>query len=531
MNRRFTLITFALGTVVAFLLGLVAANSDPSGTAATAGSMTAPVARVAARGPVTPGHTAPPPRSNAAATVVDFADVAARLNPAVVNIEAGMRARPTARRGRPLPPDHPPIPGHEPGLDQAPDGLRLDPHDLPRDGAGSGFIIEPDGHILTNHHVVERADRITVKLSDGRTLRARVVGADPATDIALIKVEAGGPLPVARLGDSGTLRVGEWVCAIGNPLAFEHTVTVGVVSYIGRKLFDASLDDYIQTDAAINFGNSGGPLINARGEVIGINAAISWRASNIGFAIPINHATAILPQLKARGRVVRGYMGVTLKELEPGLERSLKLGTSVGALVQDVAEQSPGERAGLRPYDVIVSVDGEPVTSSDTLIRYISARPPGVVARVEFVRDGKPRRVDIRLAERPGTEGEEPDRPGSVLPGSARSGGTAARPTPDALLGLQVKNLDGLAARRGSVPAAMRGVLVWSVEPLGSAEEAGIERGDILLEVNRAPVRTVDEYHRVVAEAQEGDVLAFYCYVPSLGQRVLRSVRVESWHE
>ena len=209
-----------------------------------------------------------------------------------------------------------------------------DPFDRPRPedargdarrGAGSGFIIDADGSILTNHHVIDRAERIIVKLSDGRSLRARVIGADPDTDIALIKVDGQTGLPVAPLGDSSTLRMGEWVCAIGNPLGYEHTVTVGVVSYLGRKLFDASLDNYIQTDAAINFGNSGGPLINSRGEVIGINAAISSRASNIGFAVPINGASAILPQLRARGRVSRGYIGVGLRDIDADLQQSLGL--------------------------------------------------------------------------------------------------------------------------------------------------------------------------------------------------------------
>ena len=199
---------------------------------------------------------------------------------------------------------------------------------MPRKGAGSGVIIGGDGYVLTNHHVIDRAERITVKLSDGRTLRARLVGTDPLIDIALIKVDATGPLPFAPLGNSDLLRVGEWVCAIGNPLAYEHTVTVGVVSYIGRKLFDPSLDNYIQTDAAINFGNSGGPLINGRGEVIGINAAISSRASNIGFAVPVNQAAAILPQLKERGRVSRGFIGVALRDVDPDLQRSLRLSTA-----------------------------------------------------------------------------------------------------------------------------------------------------------------------------------------------------------
>src|SRR5207253_7919982 len=199
--------------------------------------------------------------------------------PAVVNIDAtSSGASAGARRRRPTLPD-------------PPDMFDSPRSDAPRRGAGSGFIIDPDGSILTNNHVIEGAERIQVKLSDGRSLRARVIGADPDSDIALIKVDGQSRLPVAPLGDSSTLRMGEWVCAIGNPLGYEHTVTVGVVSYLGRKLFDASLDNYIQTDAAINFGNSGGPLINSRGEVIGINAAISSRASNIGFAVPINGAS------------------------------------------------------------------------------------------------------------------------------------------------------------------------------------------------------------------------------------------------
>ena len=282
----------------------------------------------------------------------------------------------------------------------------------PRRGTGSGVIIEADGHILTNHHVIERAERILVKLADGRTLRAEVVGSDPDTDIALIKVSSPQAFPVAPLGDSDGLRVGEWVCAIGNPLAYEHTVTVGVVSYIGRKLFDSSLDNYIQTDAAINFGNSGGPLINARGEVIGINAAISSRASNIGFAVPVNQARAVLPQLKARGRVARGYIGVALKDVDPDLQRSLGLGSTRGALVQDVTEDSPGERAGLRPYDLITAVDGQPVTSNDELIRRIAATEPGTAVNVDLVRDARPMRLVVKLAERPGRAAE---------PGESRS--------------------------------------------------------------------------------------------------------------
>ena len=221
-------------------------------------------------------------------------------------------------------------------------------------------------------------------------------------------------MPFAPLGDSDQLRVGEWVIAIGNPLAYEHTVTVGVVSFIGRKLFDTSLDRYIQTDAAINFGNSGGPLINTHGDVIGINSAISSRASNIGFAVPINQASAILPQLRETGRVSRGFIGVMLRDVDGDLQRALGLPSAEGALVQDVAPGSPGARAGLRTYDVIVAVDGRPIEDDDALIEIIATRPPGSVATVHLLRDGRGLVVRLKLAERPQRDrqnGDDVERP------------------------------------------------------------------------------------------------------------------------
>src|SRR6266851_5430765 len=328
MSRRFTLVTLALTAVVAFLVGaIVAGGTFRSSVTALAPARPASASRVAAR-----TSTAP-----AMASLVNFADVVERLNPAVVNIDTTTRGSDRRRRSRGA------VPGAPDPFDGPFDFGTPRERETPRRGSGSGFIIDADGSILTNNHVVDRAERITVKLSDGRTLRARLIGADPDTDIALIKVDGQSGLPVAPLGDSSTLRMGEWVCAIGNPLGYEHTVTVGVVSYLGRKLFDKSLDNYIQTDAAINFGNSGGPLINARGEVIGINAAISSRASSIGFAVPINQAIAILPQLKAHGRVSRGFVGLVLTDITPDLQRSLKLSVSRGALVQDVSADSPAE--------------------------------------------------------------------------------------------------------------------------------------------------------------------------------------------
>src|SRR6478736_6105503 len=381
MSRRFALVTVLLVASGSFLVGLIVAGSL---TPAPADSRTSRLPAAAS------GRTA-------AVTLVNFADIAERINPSVVNIDATSLT-----------------PASEDGGTVDKNGYVHpweSPHDRdiakPRRGTGAGLIIEPDGHILTNDHVIERADRIIVKLSDGRSLKAHVVGSDPDTDIALIKVDGAGPLPAAPLGESSSLRVGEWVCAIGNPLAYEHTVTVGVVSFVGRKLFDLSLDNYIQTDAAINFGNSGGPLINARGEVIGINSAISSRASNIGFAVPINGASSVLPQLRARGKVSRGYMGVGLRDVDQDLERSLKLSVDHGALVQDITAGSPADRAGLRPYDVITSLDDRPIGNDDQLIREIASRAPGSAARLRVLRDGHDQTVVVKLSERPARERAE----------------------------------------------------------------------------------------------------------------------------
>ncbi len=496
MSQRFAVLAVALAASVAFLLGLT-------------------VAHRAVEAPVVPVNTAlvrAPAAFVPSIGPVNFADVAALVNPAVVNVDATSR-----RRARVSGPGGPEDDGTTDG-----DGRRPGDPETPDSGSGSGVIIEADGHILTNHHVIEGADRITVKLADGRSLRAHVVGTDPATDIALIKVDPAGLLPAARLGDSGMLRVGEWVCAIGNPLAYEHTVTVGVVSYLGRKLYDASLDDYIQTDAAINYGNSGGPLINARGEVIGINAAMSWKASNIGFAVPINQAVAILPQLKAIGRVSRGYLGVTLRDLDPDLAESLGLGDLAGALVQDVTAGSPGARAGLRTYDVILSVDDDPVQSNDDLVRRIASRAPGVVVRLRLVRDGHEQQVSVRLTERPGFDGGDP---GGVVPGRGR---TQPARGPVGGLGVGVRELDRSAHRRLQLPENMSGVLVTAVDPLSNAYDAGMERGDIVLEINRQPVRSLADYQRITRGLPPGRVVAIYCYVPDLGQRALRAVRVEA---
>ena len=506
MSRRFTLVTVTLLAAVAFLVGAIVAG----GVARSAVSVGAPsrsslpAARLVARTSGAP----------AMASLVNFADVVERLNPAVVNIDTTTRGSGRSRRGRGAPE------GADPPDGPFEFGTPRD-REAPRHGAGSGFIIDADGSILTNHHVVDRAERITVKLSDGRTVRARLIGSDPDTDIALIKVDGQSGLPVAPLGDSSTLRMGEWVCAIGNPLGYEHTVTVGVVSFLGRKLFDMSLDNYIQTDAAINFGNSGGPLINSRGEVVGINAAVSSRASSIGFAVPINGASSVLPQLRARGRVSRGYMGVGLRDVDADLERSLKLTVDRGALVQDITAGSPADRAGVRPYDVITSLDDRAIANDDQLIREIAARAPGSAARLRVIRDGHDQTLVVKLSERPARERSDRADP-------AQTPAERSRNDPDGvLLGLTVREIDRQTGDRLELPKQIRGLLITRVEPMTSSFDGGIERGTVLLEINRQRVESIADYRRIARAARTGDILALYVYAPDLDQRQLKTIRVE----
>ncbi len=496
MSKRFTFITLALSSTVAFLVGVILAG----GVARTPVVSSAPVHR-------TPPNDRPRPASLPG--VVNFADVAERINPAVVNIDAASRSG--GRSGSR---------GPQRGVDDPLDSPRE--LDVPRQGAGSGFIVDREGYILTNHHVVEGADRITVTLSDGRAFRGTVVGSDPAIDVALVRIPKAPNLPEAPLGNSDELRAGEWVCAIGNPLGYVHSVTVGVVSFIGRKIFDQSLDDYIQTDAAINFGNSGGPLINSRGEVVGINSAISAKASSIGFALPINQAVAVLPQLKATGRVTRGFIGVTLTDVTPALQKALGLTVADGAMVQDVTPRSPAERAGLRAYDVIVEVEGLSVASNQELIQNISARQPGTVAELDVLREGRRHTMSVKLAERPG-RGEE----SSTAPAPPGPAFTSPRVfDAQAPLGLIVREMDRTFMGRLEIPEGVQGVIVSRVDPAGAARQV-LRRGFVILEVNRKPTRTVADYQKIADAARPGDALAIYYYDPTLAQRSLVTVVVD----
>ncbi|HEU4926167.1 MAG TPA: trypsin-like peptidase domain-containing protein [Vicinamibacterales bacterium] len=489
--RRFTLLTVVLSSTVTFLIGLIIAGGVTPG----------PVVSSAARRPAA-APEARPASARAAAGLVNFADVAERINPAVVNIDATSKTSRERRRGEDLDP-----------------GRELDG---PRQGSGSGFLIDREGYILTNHHVIAGAERITVTMADGRAFRGQVVGSDPAIDVALLKVPADGRLPEAALGNSDSLRVGEWVCAIGNPLGYVHSVTVGVVSFIGRKLFDKSLDDYIQTDAAINFGNSGGPLINSAGEVVGINSAISSRASNIGFAVPINQAVAILPQLKERGRVSRGFIGVGLTDVTPTLQRALNLTVGKGAMIQDVTPGSPAERAGLHPYDIIIEVEGRQVMNNEEVIRDISSRQPGSIARLEVVRDGRAQTVQVKLVERP-LRDRTPDGLEDLGP-RPRQRQPEPNETP---LGLVVRELDRGLVGRLEIPGTINGIVISRVDPTGAGFQALLRRGLVIMEINKRPIATVADYQRIVTAARPGDILVFYVYDPTLTQRSLIAVTVE----
>jgi serine protease Do len=415
--------------------------------------------------------------SGYARTPPSFAQVVSRVNPAVVYVGV-------VENGR----------SAEDGIDGTP------ALDHPHRGEGTGFIIDPEGLILTNHHLVTSGGRIRVRLADRRELPARLIGSDADTDLALIKVEAQG-LPVVRLGDSDRLRVGDWVCAIGNPFEFDHTVTVGVVSSKGRKLFNASFDAYIQTDAAINPGNSGGPLVDAAGEVVGINAAVSDEAEGIGFAVPINLARSILVALRTEGRVRRGYLGVELHELDPDLARMMGLAGTRGALVLDVEPAQPGEAAGLKRWDVITTVSDETIDDGDDLVRTISSLAPGTSVRLEIVRDAAPLSLTARLGERAEVE----PAPALEPPGRRRETGDA--------LGLAVQNLGVHARAERRVPKDRVGVEVRDVLGADPGTDA-IEPGDLIVEVNRRPTPDLAAYRRVTESLRSGQSAWLYVYRP-----------------
>jgi serine protease Do len=348
------------------------------------------------------------------------------------------------------------------------------PRGFEQRGVGSGFVMSEDGFILTNNHVIEDADRIKVKFADGKDFTARVVGRDPKTDLALIKIDGAAALHPLKLGNSENLKVGSWVVAIGSPFGLEQTVTVGIVSAKGRVIGSGPYDNFIQTDASINPGNSGGPLVNMNGEVIGINTAIIPNAQGIGFATPINMATEILPQLQKKGHVTRGWLGVSIQEVTPELAKSFSLDKNKGALVAEVFKASPAEKAGIEQGDIILQFNGKDITESKELPRMMAATPVGDTVALKVLRNGKTITCKVNAGEMQEKE-------------------VASLDTPRESLGLTVQNITPDIAQELGLEKA-GGVVVANVEPGSPAAEAGIQPGDVIQGVNQKPVRNVDDF-------------------------------------
>jgi serine protease Do len=372
---------------------------------------------------------------------------------------------------------------------RSPEGQE-EPRGFRQQGAGSGFIISQDGLIITNHHVVGDTDRVTVKLSDGREFPAKTIGTDSPSDIAVIKIEAKG-LPVLALGNSDAMEVGDWAIAAGSPLGLTQTITVSVISAKGcSRLGITDFEDFMQTDAAINPGNSGGPLLNLQGEAIGVNTAIASQSGGsmgIGFAIPSNMAKAIEQQLVTHGKVVRGYMGVSIQPLTSALAQSLRLNTTEGVLVADVAPSSPAARAGLKRSDVIVSFNGQPVNDPGQLRNLVAMSAPGTKASVQLLREKQQREVSVELGELPREQT------------AARSSEEMQAP---GRLGFSVQNLTpDLAKQLGA--ERPEGVVVTQIDPRSEAYQAGIRRGMVIREVNQQAVKNVQDFRQAVEKAEQ----------------------------
>jgi len=432
--------------------------------------------------------TPPHPSSQFVTTLPDFASLAERLSRSVVNISTtSEREAPSFGSGRT--PFGPEDPFHE---FWEPFERFFGPFPRRRfkeRSLGSGFIINREGYILTNNHVIENAQEISVRLEDEKEYRAKVVGRDPKTDVAVIKIDSIEGVEPMVLGDSDKLRVGDWVIAIGNPFGLDHTVTAGIVSAKGRFIGQGSYDNFIQTDAAINPGNSGGPLINLRGEVVGINTAIFSRTGGnigIGFAIPINLVKDLLPELLEKGKVTRGWLGVLIQKVTPDIAESMGLKEPNGALVADVAKGGPAEEAGIKVGDVIVEFDGHPIKESNELPWLVARTPVGKLAKVKVIRNKKTETITVKIGELKegevavGPEGGEED------------------------LGLTVQTLTPDVAESLGIGEDVKGVVVTNVEPSSPADEAGLRRGDVILEVNRTPVPDLSSYRRALRESPKG---------------------------
>ncbi|MBI3609730.1 MAG: DegQ family serine endoprotease [Nitrospirae bacterium] len=391
-----------------------------------------------------------------------FVDIADRVKPAVVNISPA--THPTAKPG------------------ESPRGRP------PESGSGSGVIIDKKGYIVTNNHVVGEAADVEVRLSDKSHFTGKVIGKDPDTDVAVVKVETDHDLPFVTLGDSSSVKVGQWVIAVGNPFGLDRTVTVGVVSALGRENVNLSrYEDFIQTDASINPGNSGGPLFNLNGEAIGINTAIINFAQGIGFAIPSNMVQNVVNQLISKGKVVRGWLGVGIQPVTADLASKFNVKEEEGVLVNEVFEGDPASKAGMQPGDIIIKLEGKTVDTPQTLSRLIASIPPGKDAAFEIIRDGKRKNLSVKLGER------------------KEEAVTASIPKqPEMVLGLSIQDLTPELADRLKLKEE-KGVLVTKVEPGSAADSEGIKEGDLIKEVNRNKVDNSDDFKNAIGRIKKGE--------------------------
>ncbi|HSH68603.1 MAG TPA: DegQ family serine endoprotease [Deferrisomatales bacterium] len=418
-----------------------------------------------------------------------FAPLAEKLQPSVVNISTTSSMK------------HPGMRGNDPNQERLREFFgdeffrQFFGGDAPHPGfksqsLGSGFILDREGYVITNNHVVENADEILVRLSDEHEFKAQVVGTDPKTDLALIRFEPKGETlhPVA-LGDSDAVKIGDWVVAIGNPFGYGHTVTAGIVSAKGRLIGAGPYDNFLQTDAAINPGNSGGPLFDMQGRVVGINSAIVAGGTGIGFAIPVNLAKEVVSQLKDKGTVTRGWLGVMIQEVSPELAKQFGLEEARGALVAEVTSGGPAEKGGLQRGDVILTFDGVSVDKMNQLPRLVAQREPGKKVEVGVLRRGEKKTLSVALGE---------------LKGDAVAGepGTAEE------LGLTVQELTPELRKQLDL-GSDGGLIVAGVDADGAGEKAGLRRGDVLLEVNQTPVPDLSSYRKVLADAKGKDSVLF----------------------
>ena len=358
---------------------------------------------------------------------------------------------------------------------------------------GSGFIIDKDGYIVTNNHVIANADEIKVKLNSGKEYDAKIIGRDPSTDIALIKIKADSSYSVVKLGDSDALKVGEWVVAIGNPFGLEHTVTAGIVSAKGRVIGSGPYDDFIQTDASINPGNSGGPLINMKGNVIGINTAIIASGQGIGFAVPVNMAKGVIKQLKEEGEVTRGWLGVGIQDINDEMAEYYGIKDKEGVLVSKVFPGDPADKAGIKTKDIIIEVNGQKIKSSHELTRIIAGFHVGEEVKITVLRDGKEKTFTVKIAKR-----QQEKMASRSMPYKEQGA-----------FGIQVSNLTPEIARKFNLPET-EGVVVTGVQPNSQGEDKGIQPRDIIKEVNHQSTNTVQAYKNAIEKVKKGDTVSMF---------------------